>query len=143
MVKSFSLKNKFLTGLLAAACWPYAHRLVSLLYARLNRFLPVDRLADNAHWVAIYHPRPEYPLHILILPNHAIPSLTGAPNDHPALYADLFTLVQQLIEDFQLDQQRYRLITNGGLNQSILIWHWHLVCEAICKDGEVTGVSHA
>lgn len=130
MAKSSSLKNSILSWLLAVARWDCAHPLIRLFYPSLNRFLPVARLAENADWMAFHHPHPEYPLHILILPKQGIPSLTSAPNDNPELYTDLFLLVQQLIRDFQLDQRGYRLISNGGPNQSIPIWHWHLTSDA-------------
>lgn len=129
MAKLSSLKNSLLAGLLFIARRPYAQRWITIFYPHITRYLPVGRLAENDHWLAFHHPSPEYPLHILIVPKQMISSLTEAQNKNPQLYSDLFKLVKQLITDLGLDQQDYRLITNGGQNQSIPIWHWHLICE--------------
>jgi histidine triad (HIT) family protein len=107
------------------------------------RFPLMDPVCENAHWAAVQHPQPEYPLHLLILPKQSISSLSAAPSDEPQVYADLIQLVQPLISDFSLEDQAYRLITNGGKNQSIPVWHWHLVCEASCQGSDDPGVNHA
>jgi histidine triad (HIT) family protein len=143
MARSSSLKTEFLSLLLTVARWYPLRPLAGFLYRHINRFLPVDRLCENAHWTAFHHPQPDYPLHILILPKQEIPSMPLAPCDDPSLYADLFLLVNQLIEKFDLEAKGYRLITNGGLNQSIPVWHWHLVCEASCKGSAEPGDPHA
>jgi histidine triad (HIT) family protein len=134
MARSSSLKNSLLARLLGVARQPRAQRLASLFYPQILHYLPIDRIAENDHWLAFHHPSPEFPLHILIVPQHKIAALSVAQNDTPELYSDLFKLVQQLIHDFQLDEQDYRLITNGGQNQSVPIWHWHLVRVASYQD---------
>lgn len=92
--------------------------------------------------MAIHHPHPDYPLHILILPKEEITSLSSAPQDDPGLYADLLMLVQRLISDLNLEDDAYRLVTNGGQNQTIPIWHWHLISETACNDRNPSGVPH-
>ena len=139
MVRSSSLKTKIRSLSLKVARLRPLQPLVTLFMQHMDLFLPSDRLGENAHWMAFHHPQPDYPLHILILPKQAIPSLSAAPGDVPALYADLFLIVQALIKVFQLEAHAYRLITNGGQNQSIPLWHWHLVCEASCKGSEHPG----
>ena len=129
MARSPLLKTKVLDLLLRMARWHPLRPVTAFLYRRMNRFLPVDRLGENAHWMAIHHPKPDYPLHILILPKQEIPSILLAPGDDPTLYVDLFQLVQKMIADFNLETQGYRLISNGGSHQSIPIWHWHLISE--------------
>lgn len=91
------------------------------------QLLPVDRLIENENWLAFHHPKPEYPLHILILPKQSISSLLEAKQ--PGLFVSLFEVVKDLIDEFDLDRKGYRLITNGGPNQSIPQWHWHLISE--------------
>jgi len=95
----------------------------------MDRFLPVDRIFENAHWLVFEHTKPEYPLHLLLLSKQPIQSLMDAPLETPEVYRDLLAAVQVLIQRFDLDTRGYRLITNGGPNQSIPQWHWHLVSE--------------
>lgn len=142
MARSPSLKTEFLALLLRFARWRPVRPLVPVFFQHLGRFLPVDRLGENAHWIACDHPSPAYPVHILILPKQAIPSLPCAPDDHPDLFADLFSLVQSLIRDLELEPRGYRLITNGGPNQSIPVWHWHLVSETPCEEIDNPGETH-
>ena len=89
----------------------------------------MDRLCVNDSWTAVHHPQPEYPLHILILPKAAIKSLLEVQPEKTVLFSDFFLLVKTLIRDFQLDDKGYRLITNGGSNQTVPQWHWHLISE--------------
>ena len=142
MAKSSLPKNKILSLLVSVARLRLAKQLVSFFYRHMNGLLPIDRLCESTHWLAFHHPRPDYPLHILLLPKREISSLATAPKDAPDLYADLFLIVQQLISDFQLEDSAYRLVTNGGQNQLIPIWHWHLICEMSCKGSDHPGVSY-
>jgi len=92
-------------------------------------------LIEGAYWRAFYHPKPSYPLHILILPKSGIRSLTDAPNHSEAFYSELFVVVKKLVDEFNLEACGYRLITNGGPNQSVPQWHWHLISESF---GEIS-----
>jgi histidine triad (HIT) family protein len=143
MARSPLPRSKILSLAFAVARARLLRPWVTFFYPHMQRFLPLERLAENPYWMAVYHPQPEYPLHILILPKQSISCLTDAPNDDPRLCADLMLIVQRLISDFQLKDRGYRLITNGGGNQSIPIWHWHLVCEEPCQGSDDSGVNHA
>mgnify|MGYP001101809896 CR=1 FL=1 len=129
MARSSSLKTKFLRILLVVGRWRVFSPIIQFLFKHMNHLLPVDHLAENADWFAFFHPQPDYPLHILILPKGGIPTLSKAPDDQLVLYASLFDLVKVLLMQFNLESVGYRLITNGGPNQSIPQWHWHLVSE--------------
>lgn len=123
------LKNKILAILLAAARLRVLQPLVSFFYRFMIDHLPVELIIENDHWMACHHPQPDYPVHILILPKQKLTSILDAPGDHPGLFTALFGLVQQLIKDLELKDCAYRLVTNGGQNQAIPIWHWHLVSD--------------
>jgi diadenosine tetraphosphate (Ap4A) HIT family hydrolase len=94
-----------------------------------EKILPADLIYENDCWNSFYHPKPDYPLYILILPKQGVSSLLDASNDSDAFYAAFFQLVRILITAHDLGRRGYRLITNGGANQSIPQWHWHLVSE--------------
>ena len=130
MARSFLQKDKLFSLLLRTARLRLVKPLVSIFYRPMLPLLPIHRLQENAHWVALHHPHPEYALHLLILPKQAIASLSDARMDDPNLYADLFVIIQKLITVYNLEHSAYRLISNGGQNQSIPIWHWHLICDA-------------
>ena len=108
---------------------PFVRPLVIFYFKHMNKLMPYERLMDGNYWEAFYHPKPLYPLHILIIPKTSITSLREVPTDIPGIYPDLFTLVKNLILKFDLEERGYRLITNGGPNQSLPQWHWHLISE--------------
>lgn len=123
-----SLKNKSVKFLLALARLRLMRPWVKIFFNHMDRFLSAERLYENEHWVGFKHPQPDYPLHILILPKRSITSLTGVSLDS-VLFTQLFEAVQKLAADFELEKHGYRLITNGGPNQTIPQWHWHLISD--------------
>jgi histidine triad (HIT) family protein len=97
------------------------------VFTHMSRFLPVQRLRETPTLLAFYHPRPRYPVHILIVPRRAIPDLADiTPADAPFL-VDLFQVVQELVAELRLDQAGYRLIANGGEYQEFPQLHFHLI----------------
>ena len=115
--------------LLAAARWRPLSALIRFFFKHMNQMLPVDRLCENADWLAFHHPQPDYSLHILILPKQGLANLSEAAAAGSGFYLSLFEIVRLLIKRFDLERYGYRLITNGGPNQAIPQWHWHLVSE--------------
>ncbi len=106
-------------------------RLVSWGLAYMSFALPVDKLRQTPTLLAFHHPKPAYPVHILIVPRAAIANLSAlAPTpDATALLTDLLTTTQSLIAEFDLERRGYRLICNGGPNQDIPHLHFHLISE--------------
>jgi histidine triad (HIT) family protein len=129
MARSSSLKIKLAQILLRAARIKLLQPGFLSLFRHMDRFLPVERLFENENWLAFEHPQPVYPLHILLLPKKPIPSLMENPLEPPEFYRDLMVVVRALVERYDLERRGYRLITNGGPNQSIPQWHWHLISE--------------
>ena len=129
MDKFNSLKAKAAGLLLKTSRLPIFKPLVHYFFDHMTHLLPVDRIHENDHWFAFYHPNPDYPLHILILPKRSVETLTEVPGNEPKFFTDLFQLVSDLIKEFHLTENGYRLITNGGPNQKIPQWHWHLISE--------------
>lgn len=129
MDRSSLLKIELFKRLLAVGRWKPLNPVVRFLFKHMNHLLPVNHLEENADWMAFPHPQPAYPLHILILPKQGFSTLNDVRDDPAELYTELFILVKLLIKRFDLDSWGYRLITNGGPNQSIPQWHWHLISE--------------
>lgn len=106
--------------------------LISFLFAHADKLVPVNRLRETSDWLAFTHPKPVYPVHILIVSKRKITNWMQLPVDDPALYAGFVTLTQSMIKDFCLEDAGYRLIVNGGIHQDFPHLHIHLVAgEAI------------
>jgi histidine triad (HIT) family protein len=89
--------------------------------------LPVDRLRETSQVIAFHHPRPSHPVHILIVPKKGIARMTDISVDDGALLADIFQTVASIVAEFDLEQQGYRLVTNGGAYQDVQQLHFHLI----------------
>jgi histidine triad (HIT) family protein len=89
--------------------------------------LPVDRLRETSQVIAFHHPRPSHPVHILIVPKKGIARMTDISVDDGALLADIFQTVASIVVEFDLEQQGYRLVTNGGAYQDVQQLHFHLI----------------
>lgn len=129
MDKFISLKAKAGSLLLKISRMRIFRPFIKYFFDHMTSFLPVNRIHENDLWIAFYHPDPDYPLHIIILPKRSVKALTEVPGDEPNIYSDLFELIRYLITEFHLSERGYRLITNGGPNQTIPQWHWHLISE--------------
>ena len=91
--------------------------------------LPLNRLRETPTLVAFHHPRPSYPVHILLVPKRPIADLMAMTAADQDFLADLVQAVQSLVQELGLAETGYRLITNGGSYQDIPHLHLHLVSE--------------
>lgn len=98
--------------------------------------LPVHRLQETSSLVAFHHPKPAYPLHILLVPKKGIPSLTDMNPADTAFLSDLISTVQSLVSEFNLEKTGYRLIVNGGNFQDFPQLHFHLISDALPEHRE-------
>lgn len=103
--------------------------LVGQLFTHMSFLLPVSRLHETPTVIAFYHPRPTYPFHVLLVPKRPLGSLTDITAQDTTFLVELFQVVQNLVQEFGLDESGYRLVCNGGSNQDIPHLHFHLIAE--------------
>lgn len=125
------MKNDLFAWLLKAARWRLFRPLTTLFTKYMDAFLPVDRLTENDHWLAFHQPQPDYALHILIVPKTRLASMDAATDQPVEFHQDFYRVVNALIADFDLNAYGYRLISNGGPNQQVPQWHWHLISDYV------------
>ena len=102
----------------------------------MSFILPVNRLRETETLLAFHHPRPSYPLHILLVPKRPLRRLVDLTPADADFTADLFQAVASLVAEFDLEAWGYRLIANGGTYQEVPHLHFHLVSEAAGKRNE-------
>lgn len=115
---------------------PLAGRLLRKVFAHMSFAIPVQKLRETPSLMAFRHPRPSYPLHILLVPKREYRSLMEVPLDDSALHRDLFEVVQSLVRELGLESAGYRLTANGGPYQDTPILHFHLVSDWSPAKGE-------
>jgi histidine triad (HIT) family protein len=102
-------------------------RLVGWMFAHMNALLPVDRLHETETLLAFHHPKPGYPVHILLVPKKAIANLDDLTASDDEFLLDVFRTTQKLVEVYSLADLGYRLILNAGAYQKVPQLHFHLV----------------
>ena len=104
---------------------PWVKRLIGWVFTYMSFALPIKRLRETETLVALHHPKPSYPFHVLLVPKKSVESLMDLDSADSAFFKDLYSTVQSLVEEHQLPA--YRLIVNGGEYQDFPQLHFHLV----------------
>ena len=102
--------------------------LIGWIFAHLSFAIPVKRLRETDTLMAFHHPKPAYPFHVLLVPKKAVGSLNDLDPTDIMFLADLYSTVQNIVNEFQLPA--YRLIVNGGEYQDFPQLHFHLISNA-------------
>ena len=96
----------------------------------INKKLPTEIILDNEHAIAFNDIAPQAPIHILIIPKGKYIKFDDFINNasKEEIY-NFFRLINQLVKDFNLENDGYRLITNAGknANQEVPHLHFHLL----------------
>lgn len=98
-------------------------------FSHASAAIPVRRLAETERVLAFYHPKPSYPLHVLIVPKHSVPTLLALNDAHLPIMSDVIRVTQQLVRELRLHEGGYTLMVNGGAYQDVRQLHFHLVGE--------------
>lgn len=112
MIRKF-LRQRFVTYLIG---WIFTH---------MSFIIPVKRLRETKNLIVFHHPKPSYKFHVLIVPKKQIDSLATFDPSDTTFLTDLYSIVQKLVNDFEL--KAYRLIVNGGDYQDFPHLHFHLI----------------
>lgn len=95
--------------------------------AHMSTFTPDRVISETGSLICFEHPRPEYPIHILLIPKAEIRDLTQLDSEENTFIQDVFTTVRGLVETMNLQEQGYRLVVNGGKYQEFPQLHFHLI----------------
>ena len=106
--------------------WTFFYRIFIWVLNKIPFAMPVKRLRETDTLLAFFHPKPDYPFHVILIPKKAIRSLPDLDPADPFL-SDLVTAAQSLVAEHQLTA--YRLIVNGGDYQEFPHLHFHLISE--------------
>ena len=104
--------------------------LIRLVFSKMSFLIPAKRLRETETLLAFHHPKPSYPVHILLMPKSEIDSFQSLDATNTAFMADLVSTTQSLVEEFGLAEKGYRLIVNGGEYQDFPHLHFHLISNS-------------
>ena len=88
--------------------------------------IPVHRLRETDTLLAFEHPRPGYPLHILIVPNKVIPTANDIADEDAALIGHMYVVARDLAKQEGVAEKGYRLIINCNEHGGQEVYHLHV-----------------
>ena len=98
----------------------------------LDRRLSTEIILENEFAIAINDIAPQAQIHILIIPKGKYIKYDDflSKGSKEEIY-NFFTLINQLVKDYNLENTGYRLITNAGknANQEVPHLHFHLLVD--------------
>ena len=95
--------------------------------AHMSNFIPNQVVSETKSLICYYHPRPDYPIHILLVPKEEIHDLLDLEPQGSEFLQDVFATVRSLVKELNLGEQGYRLVVNGGEYQEFPQLHFHLI----------------
>ena len=69
---------------------------------------------------------PQAPVHVLIVPNEAIPTAADVEAHHEAALGRMFTVARKIAEDEGIDEDGFRLIVNTRQHGGQEVFHLHM-----------------
>lgn len=103
--------------------------IIRILFTKMSFLIPTKRLRETDTLIAFQHPKPSYPVHILLMPKLDLPNFQSLDANDPAFMTDLVKTTQSLVDEFGLAEKGYRLIVNGGEYQDFPHLHFHLISD--------------
>jgi len=90
---------------------------------------PAEIIVKNEYITAFKDIAPNAPVHILVIPNKMIPSLSDIQEEDSIYISKIFLAIKQIAEQLKINESGYRVITNCGKHggQEIPYLHFHLV----------------
>jgi len=92
----------------------------------IRRKIPADIVYQDDLVTAFRDIKPLAPTHILIVPNHLIPTANDVTSEDEAALGRLFTVAAKIAKDAGIAKDGYRLIINCNKNGGQEVFHLHM-----------------
>jgi histidine triad (HIT) family protein len=100
---------------------------MATLFERIvAREIPADIVFQDDRVTAFRDIHPRAPVHILIVPNKAIPTANDVTDGDEALVGHMFVVARELARREGIAESGYRLITNCNRDGGQEVYHLHL-----------------
>lgn len=102
--------------------------------------LPADIVYQDAEVTAFRDIHPRAPVHILVVPNKAIPTANDIADDDAPLVGKLFVVARKLAREMGIAEDGYRLVINCNRHGGQEVYHLHVHLIGGEQLGPMTGV---
>jgi len=92
----------------------------------INREIPADIVFENDRVLAFRDINPQAPVHVLVIPKKAIPTINDIRPDDQALVGELFTVAAQIAAEEGIAESGYRTVFNCNDDGGQEVYHLHL-----------------
>ncbi|MFP4639188.1 MAG: histidine triad nucleotide-binding protein [Guyparkeria sp.] len=95
----------------------------------INREIPADIVFENDRVLAFRDINPQAPVHVLVIPKKAIPTVNDIAPEDRELVGELFTVAAQIAAEEGIAESGYRTVfnCNGDGGQEVYHLHLHLL----------------
>ncbi|MBI2315331.1 HIT domain-containing protein [Candidatus Daviesbacteria bacterium] len=93
----------------------------------IKREIPSNIVYESDTIVVFPDINPVADIHLLIIPKQHIAGIQDLNTEYGNLLAGVYTVVSQLVKQYNLDNNLYRVVVNGGKAQHIPHLHFHLL----------------
>ncbi len=92
----------------------------------IRREIPADIVYQDDFVTAFRDINPQAPVHILVVPNKVIPTVSDATPEDELLLGRLFTAAAAIAAQEGIAESGYRLLVNNGPDAGQEIYHLHV-----------------
>ncbi len=93
----------------------------------VKKQLPAKILFESDAVIVFPDRSPSADVHILIVPKKHIAGIQDIKAEHGILLGETYQVVNNLVKEFNLENNLYRVVVNGGKAQHIPHLHFHLL----------------
>ncbi len=102
----------------------------------INGAIPSNKLYEDDEILAFRDANPQMPVHILVVPKKHIESIVDLKKDDELLIGKIFTTINKIAHNLNIDKEGFRVISNCGENAGQTVKHLHFHILAGEKMGE-------
>lgn len=100
---------------------------MTTIFAKIARGeIPAEILYQDELVTAFRDIHPQAPVHILIVPNHVIPTVNDVTSADEAALGRLFTVARRLAAEAGIAEDGYRLLVNCNRHGGQEVFHLHM-----------------
>lgn len=93
----------------------------------IRKEIPKEFTFESENLVAFSDINPSADIHILILPKQHIAGIQDLSQKNGKILVDIYSVVNQLVKQYNLGSNLYRVVVNGGTAQHVPHLHFHLL----------------
>ena len=93
----------------------------------VKKEIPAKIVYETPALLAFKDVAPQAPVHILIVPKKHIDGISHIEASEGKLLAEVYTVANILVKEYNLENNAYRIVVNGGKAQHVPHLHFHLL----------------